>query len=256
MSRTTLFSRKGEIARVLGRITVIAVFLFTIGVYSQTTEAWKRRNDKGNRYEGLISILTGNPDLEVLALTGFFEPFKGKVNLKIKFFLPVSANPSITAHEIEEQRQYWMEVKPKKWQTGSWNEVNPWPTGDVITREAIPWDNIAVLIRLNDSDQLIPAFVYNRRTPNRVQKYTLYLRSNRDLKIVRFTLSGDNSGSKPKSSSLVLGKQSANVPFAAHLDLSGFNDGWIRVMIERELRDSPQKLPVREYAFYHHKQVY
>ena len=248
-------TRREGTVQTLRWISVVAIFFFTAGLQAQTSEDWKRRNDRGNRYEGLVSISTGNPDLEVLSFTGFFEPFRGNVDLKMKFFMPFSANPFIIAHELDDQRQYWMEVKSAAWRSGTWNEFSPWPTNDVIAKEVIPWDNIGVLIKLNAGNQLAPAFVYHRYLPDRVQQYSFYLRSNRNLKNVRLTLEGTNTASKRTTQTLNLGKQAASVPFSAHLNLNGFKEGMVRVIITRELRDSPQSLPVREYVFYHKPQL-
>jgi len=228
--------------------------VLTLKVHSQADEAWKRRNDRGNRYEGLVSIRTGNPDLEVLGFIGFFEPFSDNVNLKVRFFVPSAAKPSIIAHEVEEEKQYWMEVKPQDWTVGAWNEFHPWPTGDVIFKEGIPWNNVTVLIRVGAD--LAPAFIYHRRSPNSAQSYILYLRSNRNLRSVHLTISGKSLASQPILRVVRLGRQAANVPFPVRLDLSNFGEGHVRVMIERSLRNSPQTLPVHEYGFYHKAELY
>ena len=210
-------------------------------------ESWKRRNDKGNRFEGLVSISTGNPDLEVLSFTGFFERFNRNVNLRVRFFLPSLSSLSITAQEIEDQKQYLMVAKPQAWSPGVWNEFSPWPT-DVVLREGISSDNVGVLITLAQSSQLAPAFVYYSRTPNVVDSYTMYLRSNRNLRRVKLSLYGTDHSTVR---SWALGQQSANVPFPVNLDTRGFPEGTIRLVIERELSGVPQKPPIREYSFYH-----
>jgi hypothetical protein len=233
---------------------ILIVFTFSLGSYHVSpgqTDSWKKRNDRGNRYEGLISINTGNPDFEVLSFTGFFEPFSSNVVLKVKFFYPKKSNLSIIAQEIDDQRQYWMEAKPQRWQSGEWNEFSPWPTGDVLIKEGVPADNLGVLIKSGGEDQLIPAFIYHSRLPDSVRKYTMYLRTNKNLKSVKFILSGTGSNAKPMSKTWYLGSQTASVPFPANLDVQDFKEGIIRVVVERELRNGTQKLPTREYLFYH-----
>lgn len=211
-------------------------------------DAWKRRNDKGNRYEGLVSIPTGNPDLEVLSFTGFFEPFNRNVNLRVRFFLPGRSNLSIIAHEIEDQKQYLMVAKPQGWTPGGWNEFSPWPS-DVVVREGISSDNVGVLITIDQTNQLAPAFVYYSRAPHNVNSYTMYLRSNKNLSRVLLTLHGSDSSSRPRT--WPLGAQAADVPFRVNLDTRGFPEGKLTLVIDRDLRGNPQKPPTREYSFYH-----
>jgi hypothetical protein len=79
----------------------------------------------------------------------------------------------------------------------------------------------------------------------------MYLRTNKNLKSVKFILSGTGSNAKPMSKTWYLGSQTASVPFPANLDVQDFKEGIIRVVVERELRNGTQKLPTREYLFYH-----
>jgi len=217
-------------------------------------ESWKRRNDKGNRYEGLVSVQTGNPDLEVLSFTGFFEPFNRNVNLRVKFFLPGKTNLSIIAREIEEQKQYRMEAKPQGWTAGEWNEFSPWPT-DVVLREGISSDNVGVLITIDQnqssdqSTQLAPAFVYYSQEPHNSSSYLMYPRSNKNLRRVQLSLYGPDSSSRPRT--WALGPQAADVPFRVNLDTQGFPEGKLTLKVDRDLRGIPQRPPTHEYSFYH-----
>ncbi len=223
-------------------------------------DAWRRRNDRGNRYEGLISVITGNPDLEVLSFTGSrqnFDPGQN-VNLKVKFYLPAEAPISITAQETEDQKQYWMEAKPRAWRAGAWNEFSPWPTGDVILKEEIPSDKLGVLVRMEGgagTTQLIPALVYHSNAPTSVSTYTLVLRTNRNLNHVYLTLYGNAKGGQPNPERLTLARQTANVAFNVEIPAWKFNEGPMRLVVERELRNSTEKLPQREFTFYHKPEV-
>jgi len=140
-----------------------------------------------------------------------------------------------------------MIAKPQSWSPGVWNEFFPWPT-DVVLREGISPDNLGVLITLDQSSHLVPAFVYYSHAPGNVLRYTMYMRSNRNLRRVHLSLFGaDNS--TPRT--WALGPQAANVPFPVNLDTQGFPEGTIRLVIERDLTGVPQKPPIREYSFYH-----
>ena len=150
------------------------------------TDTWRKQHDRGNRYEGRIGIPVGKADLELLSFVGFREPFAGDVILKVRFFLPTDSPVFIQSRELQEQRQYWMESKPAKWRAGGWNELNPWPTMEVLSREGISAWNLGVVIRLNgpttDGGELVPAFVYHSSLPASVTKYVLHLRPSSTLK--------------------------------------------------------------------------
>lgn len=211
--------------------------------------AWRAKNDRVNRYEGVITRDVVGPDLQVLSLMGFFEPFRGNVNLKVRFFYPRQGDLSITAQEIVDLRQYWMEVKPLGWSPGSWNEFKPWPTGDVILREDVAPDNIGVLIRLDGNDQLLPAFTYHSSVPDRATRYAMHLRTGKHLRSVRFTLSGVGADSKPLTKPLVLGPQTAGIPFRADLDARGFADGLLSLKVWATPREG--KPWAEDYRFQH-----
>ena len=90
-----------------------------------------------NRCEGVISVQTGNPNLEVLSFTaGDKEAFGGRdVVLKVRFFQREPGRLSITARELNPKRLYFMRANRTEWSpAGVWHVFEPWPTGDVINR--------------------------------------------------------------------------------------------------------------------------
>ncbi len=54
----------------------------------EPSEWWKRKNDRGNRFEGLIEIPVGRPQLELLSFLGSKESYTENVDLRIRFFVP------------------------------------------------------------------------------------------------------------------------------------------------------------------------
>src|SRR5262249_38682227 len=154
------------------------------------------------------------PGIEAISFTGFWEPFDKNIVLRIRFYLPTKATISITSQELEDLRQYWMEAKPISWRSAAWNEFSPWPTQDIIDKEAISQNNLGVLIKVeggtSGKDTLIPAFVYHSNLPSSVGGYTLYLRSNRYLNGVKCFLSKITKNGESKFRNWTLGKKIAN----------------------------------------------
>jgi hypothetical protein len=77
-----------------------------------SSDAWKKKNDRGNRYEGLVDIQTANPRLDLLSFTGYFRAFEGKQEWRVEFYSPERAPGIVAAREVEDQYQYWMESYP------------------------------------------------------------------------------------------------------------------------------------------------
>lgn len=216
---------------------------------------WKRRNDKGNRYEGLISIQTGNPDLEVLSFTCMLEEYgKEDVVLRVKFFSNAKGDLSVTAQEIETDRQYYMVAKRKNWQAGEWNVFGPWPTKDVIKKEDILSDNLGVLIS-GGGNQLQPAFVYHSQPPATANAYRMHLRSNKTFASAQVSLYGTPGRGQPNPKTWGLAKQVAGMTFRIDLDVSGYGKGPMRLVIKRRPEAGGAPPPEREYRFYHNPKV-
>lgn len=225
------------------------------------SDEWWQRNDRCNRYEGVTDLTTGNPDLEVLSFTGSQEGFgKESVNLKVRFFNHAEGKLSIIAQEIETRSQYFMKVKQESWPTGRWNEFGPWPTGDIINKENVESNRLGVLISAG-GNRLLPAFVYHSTLPATVSGYRMHLRSNKNFDVMRVSLYGNQDKGRPTPKPKALPGQVANMPFSINLDVRGYGEGPMRIVIERCLRKETDKkrctdkLPDHEYLFYHRPAV-
>lgn len=212
---------------------------------------WRRHNDRGNRYEGLIPVRTGKPDLDVLSFAGYSEPFEGDVVLKVKFFYPGQGRLSLIAREIDDQNQYWMEAKPWKLSPGDWNEFRPWPTRDVIRSEGIESGNLGVLIRL-DGERFLPAFTYHTVAPDGGGRYVVHMVASQTLSRLTLTLAAAEGGSaKGQTKTWLMGRQSLDTPFPVRLDARGFTEGFLRLSVEMKPADGRQKSPPLALVFYH-----
>lgn len=218
-------------------------------------DEWKRRNDRGNRYEGRIEIPVGRPDLELLSFVGFREPFNDEVILRVRFFLPRPSEVFIQGRELQEQKQYWMESKPATWKAGAWNEFGPWPTREVISRDGTPWWNLGVLIRLRtqttNGGEVVPAFVYHGDLPGSVTKYTVHLRPNATLRKVTYTLYRIAQRERIQvKSSTISGSLIAGNPFSLTFHVQDLPEGSMSLHIQGAFKNRVGG-PVREYRFYH-----
>lgn len=245
------------------RLFCYLVFLITMTTSSIEILAqgahWKRENDRGNRYEGRVEIPIGKPELELLSFTGLLEPFNKDVTLRVRFFLPLGSPVSIEGRELIEQTQYWMESKPAQWQAGTWNEFGPWPTREVIDREAIPSRNLGVVIRVRrealESPEILPALVYHSTAPTTISKYSLYLRPNVDLKKLSYSLYRivNDREAEVQASSLV-GDKIAGEPLLIELHVPDLSEGRMRLVIQGFYKNRTGG-PISEYTFYHVPQI-
>jgi hypothetical protein len=236
-----------------------ALLLFLIVVAERAfaqDDTWKSRNDRGNRYEGLIGINTGNPDLELLSFIASLEPYTEDVDMKVKFFLPNPSAVSIVAKEQEVFKQYYMEAKPNAWQGGKWNEFSPWPA-HFLLQEKIPASNLGILVGLKkdgEITQYLPVIVYHSRVPDSIGTYTLYLRPRETLSSVTYTIY-QATGNQVLRKLELKGKKAAGFPFPVELDMQGIPDGPLKVIISRKIKDRTEPPVLYEYRFYHKSKI-
>jgi len=207
---------------------------------SPSTEAWKKKHDLGNRYEGLIDIQTGNPTLELLSFTGYFRPFDGKQEWRVEFFSPARTAGIVIAREVEEQHQYWMESKPIQASPQQWSKFNGWNTGDVLVpTEAAP-SNIGITVRISAGEvEYLPAFVFpaNARPISiAVESYNLQLRSDRPLDQVKYSISGKRQGRRLSTTGNLGGTRPSTLSFLVKLDARPFDEGPLKAEIQGYFR--------------------
>ncbi len=245
-------------------IQLRSVFLLSIAgllasvalAFAQADEQWKKRNDLGNRYEGRIGMPVNNPRLELLSFvegsSNFPPGAPPDVTLKIRFFLPADAPPAfVAARELEEQKQYWMEAKQTSWKPRTWNEFSPWPTKEVLHKEAISLTNLGVTVQLGEAtrNRFAPAIFSSDSALGAVISYTLYLRPGATLKRVDYLLSPSGIGAKPREKAL-FGEKLAGVPFALKVDVADLPEGPMRLKVVG-IHKNKDGGPVTEYEFYH-----
>jgi len=235
-------------------LIIVSLLVSVALVFAQADEKWKKQNDHGNRYEGRIGIPAGNPPLELLSFVGGSAPLPAgappDVALKICFFLPDSSPAFISARELEEEKQYWMEAKQTSWKPQKWNTFTPWPTKDVLRREEIPLSNLGVTVRLGEINKprFVPAVLFSETALVAVTSYKLHLRPGGTLKRVDYELFDDKRKSI-KSASL-FGERIAGAPFTLELDARGLAEGWKHLNITGTYKGKDRG-PAEEYEFYH-----
>lgn len=216
----------------------------------------KPENDRGNRCEGLISIQTGNPNLEVLSFTaGGGVKFAGDVVLKVKFFQDAPESLSIIAQELDPKRLYFMRVKQTQWLPARmWHEFGPWPTADVISKERIPDYNLGVLIR-SDETHLRPALVYYSTPPASITKYRMQLRAGKNFDAGEVKLYG-NGANQSKTRTSYLPHVQVNKAVGIDIDASGFREGLLSLTVKlfnstKDGKVDEASVATETYTFYH-----
>lgn len=174
------------------RSVTLVVSLIAAGTQVSGPWKWDAASERGNRYEGLVSVESANPEFELLSFTGGVEPFTGATQLKVDFFLPQNAPVLLLAQELQEDKYYRMEAKPATWTASAWNTFAPWDTATVIDPKSIPHDNIGVVVHLSPdvfaSGPIAPAFVYHTKSSRQAAKYRVVIRARSTMARVIYTV--------------------------------------------------------------------
>jgi len=212
---------------------LLTLLAFLSAVPGSQDDGCRPENDRGNRCEGVTSVQTGNPYLEVLSFTGDKEAFGDQnVVLKVRFFQQEPEPLSITARELDPKRLYFMRAYQTEWQpVGMWHEFTPWPTGDVLNRERISEKYLGVLVR-GGGNHLLPALVYHSTLPASVTTYKMNLRTGKNFDKVELTLYGNAARRRPDRKTWSGPPVKVNIAFEVQLDASGFKEGPMRLVVK------------------------
>jgi len=174
----------------------VLILALSLGAQDPT---WKRDNDKGNRYEGTTTQLHALRNYE---LRGFFADrpnflLQQNSMLALKFFLPPNSKPFISAKEIRVAKQYLMLAKEESvsLKPGDWSEFKDWD-GKFLKQNAIPPDNLGVVVRLNSeaeyNEEIAPVILTadSSPQPKSIREYTMYLTVHAKLRNIDYKVTG------------------------------------------------------------------
>ena len=219
-------------------------------------DRWRSVNDRGNRYEGRVEIPVSSPELEIVSLAGFREPYDEDAVLFVKFFLAEPAPVTLQGLELQIDTQYLMEAKAGDWKVGEWNIFGPWPTRDVLDREGIPFTNLGVLIT-QEAESLrryLPTFVYHSDPPRRAERYVLHLRPRVRLRKLSYTLTQLGDPEVELKAGRRLEDMEAGAPVRLELDAGEAKEGWLRVDVEGSYKSEPGG-PKLSFELYHRPEI-
>lgn len=220
---------------------------------------WKTKaTEFDNRYEGVVPMDVGSPDLELVSFVGHFEPFERKVQLRVSFYLPAPARAVVSAQELRDEVYYRMESKPQSWRAPAWNRFEQWDTQSVVDPKHVSPANLGVLVRLDDqteSGAVAPAFVYHTTLPRDVGAYRIVLRPGLTLAGAECAVYGTRPGvTDPVIKQTVPGDLARHEPFFIPLDLREQAAGRFRLVIKGFVKNRSQVV-TREYTFFHMRQT-
>ena len=184
----------------------VSVMAVLCGPVVAQDQRWLRLNDRGNRYEGTVDRPNAARDYELLGFFAYRQNFllRDNVSLLLRFYLPSNEAAFIEAREIRVERQYLMRPKPERVSKhpGGWSEFTGWPVSDVLKPNAIPADNLGVIVRLNNNNEytedLAPAILLSsdQSTPSTIESYVIYLTVNKKLKNLDYQITGRSAYSQ------------------------------------------------------------
>jgi hypothetical protein len=217
--------------------------------------------DRGNRFEGLVSLpIAGSdrPALDLISFTGAFETFSEGVDLRVRFFLPASiATAQVVAQELSQDRFYWMESKSQKWTPGTWSVFGPWPTRDVIVPKEVAPSNIGVVVFLDNTVEgrasVAPAFVEHSAGAATMTRYRVQLRPVRTtLSAVTYRLERIESdrAALVETKRLVVERPNGR-PFRIELDSAALPEARYRLTVVGDIKNDSVVKVTRQYEFEH-----
>lgn len=248
---------KGSLHR--QRVRWLACLILPALGLSQPTPEWRKSHSFSNRYEGLVTLNTGDVDFEVLNFTvAPFPQIHGAVDLWVRFYCPQDMAATVFAHEIEVSQQYWMESREINLSAGARQEFGPWPTGDVILKEKVQPSNIAVVVRPQNLQLVdyLPAVIAQDRAaqPIIVDKYVLFLRSRHNLRTLTYEVQSAKPGAAAKVEAKTIDVPNlSGIPFQLPLDARKMADGPVRLILQGTVGST--KLQPVTIRFYHQRKL-
>ncbi|MEM7369039.1 MAG: hypothetical protein AAF587_10610 [Bacteroidota bacterium] len=230
--------------------------ILSCSIWAQRSPSWLSGNDRGNRFEGSYTAKVSNPSINLISLTGSFEPYEfGKrQELSVQFFSPQDQSYFLSSEELRVTRFYWMQAKNVQAQKG-WNNLDQWPVDFLLKRFRIDYRNLGVLVRLGKqgSRQFAPAWVFHSQTPSAFKRYIAQLQLGRSAADGRFQI---YRGKSKKAANLIQqGKITAKsggtaFPIVIPAQVLPSKEGWITVAVH--LREKGSLDPFSySFSFYH-----
>lgn len=238
----------------------IAFALLPISLAAQRDSLWLKKNDKGNRFEGNYSRQVANPSIELVSLTGNFEPYQtgARQQLKVRFCLPEASEYLIKAEELRPIQYYWMQSKETKGSKG-WNKFDNWPVDGALRQLNVPAENLGVVAYIGDPKRkrFAPALIYHSNAPTEVKRYIARLRLGHSIaKGTAKVYRGQYEKAIPPSDKLVSTiaiqgySEGSNFSLSLKTEQLGKEAGWFTVVLELEKTGGGQKLSYT-FCLYH-----
>ena len=216
---------------------------------------WKqdKRNDKGNRWEGLVGQEQEGEEWQLRSFTAFIEsyPPNQPVNLEIRYFVPDAAKAFIQAQEVSDFWHYLMEPKPTFLKnTPKWRSFEGWRT-DLLVEKNIASDNLGLLIKLGDPGSgnlhLAAAIVSSGSPPASISAYHLVFYTLKEVGKGQFTV---RAKGYQKNFPQPAGGPRGEVPL--NFPASGLPEGEVSVIVNAPFKGVPGTDAVRfQVDFYH-----
>lgn len=217
---------------------------------------WDPSADRVNRFEGLVSVESANPEFELLSFTGALEKFGPGTQLKVAFYLPQSSPVVLLAQELQADKYYRMEAKPSPWKAAAWNTFEPWDTSVVIDANQVDRDNLGVVVHLSQdvlaSGPIAPAFVYHTATTHQATKYTVVVRARATMARVMFAVTG-SAASQPADKGTLEGDFIRDTPITFNIDATKLATGTNTLVITCVPTSAGATTIERRYTFEHQR---
>jgi hypothetical protein len=231
------------------------VFCATAALLLAQSPNWKqdKRNDKGNRWEGLVGQEQEGEEWQLRSFTAFVEkyPLDRSSSLAIRYFVPDAAQAFVQAQEISDFWHYLMEPKPQfLTNTPGWRHFEGWRT-DILVEKKIASDNLGLLVRLGDpgsgNSRLGAAIVGSGATPASISSYHLVFYTKNEVAKSQFTVKAKGY---VKPFNQPAGGPRGEVPL--DFSASGIPEGNVSVIVKAPLKGVPGTDAVQfQVDFYH-----
>jgi hypothetical protein len=239
----------------MSRRTPFVLCCATAALLFAQSPNWKqdKRNDKGNRWEGLVGQEQEGEEWQLRSFTAFVEryPLDRTANLAVRYFVPDTTKAFVQAQEISDFWHYLMEPKPAfLTNTPGWRHFEGWRT-DLLMENKIASENLGLLVRLGDpgsgNSRLAAAIVSSGSAPGPISSYHLVFYTKNEVAKGQFTVKAKGY-QKPFAQPPGGPRGEVPLDFAA----SGLPEGDVSVVVNAPFKGVPGTDAVRfQVDFYH-----
>ncbi len=172
-------------------LLLLLVLSISLPLTAQRSKQWLQQNDIGAFHEGTYTREVSTSSMELISLTGFWEPyaFGERQELKVRFYSPEADEFFLKVEELAVKKYYWMQNKPQPVEAG-WHEFDGWQVDRWLRRLQLPANSLGLAVQAGPKEKrkFLPARIYHRQLKEAVKRYVAQIRLGINTSSGRYTI--------------------------------------------------------------------